>query len=110
MWRPRDWDNYYPAGSRSFGGGVLGCSAAYNEKLRALPCSHECFSGATTGSGATLFVYYIFLIVRYRRISGSDLTAISPSAAAAAAAVIAVTYPIVRITFLLLIRDSGSRH
>ena len=43
--------------------------------------------------------YYIFLIAMYRRTSGSDLTATSPSAVPAAAMVIAVTYPNVRITF-----------
>lgn len=42
---------------------------------------------------------YIFLIAMNRRSSGSDLTATSPSAVPAAAMVIAVTYPIVRITF-----------
>jgi hypothetical protein len=35
----------------------------------------------------------------YRRTSGSDLTATSPSAVPAAAMVIAMTYPSVRITF-----------
>ena len=43
--------------------------------------------------------YYIFLIAMYRRASGSDRTATSPSAVPAAAIVIAVTYPSVRITF-----------
>jgi hypothetical protein len=43
--------------------------------------------------------YYIFLIATYRRTSGSDLTAASPSAIPAAAMVIAVAYPSVRITF-----------
>jgi hypothetical protein len=43
--------------------------------------------------------YYIFLIATYRRTSGSDLTATSPSAIPAAAMVSAVTYPSVRITF-----------
>src|SRR5271168_4292230 len=46
--------------------------------------------------------YYIFLIAMYRRASGSDLTATSPSAVPAAAIVIAVTCPSVRVTFLLL--------
>jgi hypothetical protein len=46
--------------------------------------------------------YYIFLIARYRRTSGSDLNATSPSATAAAAMAIVVTYPSVRIIFLLL--------
>src|SRR5580658_7680674 len=45
--------------------------------------------------------YYIFLIATYRRASGSDLTATTPSAAAPAARAIAVTYPSVRITYLL---------
>ena len=53
-------------------------------------------------------LHYIFLIVRYRRITGSDLTATSPSAAAVAAMVTVVTYPIVRIIFLLLIRGSAA--
>jgi hypothetical protein len=89
--------------------GVLTCPAAYNEKLRALPCSRECFAGAAAGvrSKRNLF-YYIFRIVTYRRISGSDLTAASPSAAATAAVVIVVTYPIVRIIFLLLVRESAT--
>jgi hypothetical protein len=60
------------------------------------------------GSGATLFIFYIFLIVRYRRTSGSDLTATSPSAAALAAAVIVVMYPIARIIFLSLICGSAT--
>jgi hypothetical protein len=46
--------------------------------------------------------YYIFLIARYRRTSGSDLTATSPTATAAAAMAIVVTYPSVRIILLLL--------
>jgi len=57
--------------------------------------------------------YYIFRIATYRRTSGSDLTATSPSAIAAAAIVSAVTYPSVRINFLLLFsgsRDIGPRH
>jgi len=52
--------------------------------------------------------YYIFLIARYRRTSGSALTATSPSAAAAAARAIVVTYPSVRIIFLLLFRGSAA--
>jgi hypothetical protein len=43
--------------------------------------------------------YYIFLIAMYRRTSGSELTATSPSAVPAAAMAIAVTYPSVRIAF-----------
>ena len=43
--------------------------------------------------------YYIFLIAMYRRASGSDLTATTPSAVPAAAMVIAATYPSARITF-----------
>ena len=67
------------------------CRAATNVSRVQLP-----------GSGATLFLpYYIFLIATYRRTSGSDLTATTPSAAAPAAMVIAVTYPSVRITYLL---------
>jgi hypothetical protein len=53
--------------------------------------------------------YYIFLIATYRRISGSDLTATSPSAIPAAAMVIAVTYPSVRITFSCASADPGQR-
>jgi hypothetical protein len=44
---------------------------------------------------------HIFFIAMYRRTSGSDLTAITPSAAPAAAVVIAVTYPSFCIIFLL---------
>ena len=51
---------------------------------------------------------YIFLIATYRRTSGSDLTATSPSAAPAAATVIAITYPSVRIVFLLLVSGSAT--
>jgi len=43
----------------------------------------------------------------YRRTSGSDLTATSPSAVPAAVMVIAVTYPSVRIIFLLLVSGSA---
>ena len=43
----------------------------------------------------------IFLIARYRRVSGSALTAITPSTIPATARVIAVTYPSARIIFLL---------
>src|SRR5579862_2485919 len=57
-----------------------------------------------SGAGKTTVVflstrYYIFLIAIYRRTSGSDLTATSPTAIPAAAMVSAVTYPSVRITF-----------
>ena len=45
----------------------------------------------------------------YRRASGSDLTATSASAVPAATMVIAVTYPSVRITFLLLLADPRQR-
>jgi hypothetical protein len=72
-------------------------AAAYNEKLRALPCSHECFAGAAAEVRSNSSYYYIFLISRYRRASGSDLTASSPSTTAAAARVIIVTYLSVRI-------------
>ena len=51
---------------------------------------------------------YIFLIIRYRRTSGSDLTATSPSAAAQAAAVIVVMYPIARIICLSFICGSAT--
>ena len=44
---------------------------------------------------------HIFLIFRYRRMSGNDMTARSPKAAAAAAMVIAEIYPSVRIACLL---------
>jgi hypothetical protein len=53
--------------------------------------------------------YYIFLIATYRRISGSDLTATKPSAIPAAAMVIAVTYPSVRITFSCSSADPRQR-
>src|SRR5690348_9210106 len=45
---------------------------------------------------------HILLIAAYRRISGSALTASTPSAVPAAARVIAVAYPRARIIFLLL--------
>jgi hypothetical protein len=51
----------------------------------------------------------VFLIATYRRTSGSDLIVNSPSAAAAAAMVIAVTYPSTRITFLLFLSGSAAR-
>ena len=51
---------------------------------------------------------YMFRAVRYRRTSGSDLTASSPSAAAATAMMTVVTYPSVRIIFLLLLRGSAT--
>ena len=51
---------------------------------------------------------HIFLIAMYRRASGSDLTATTPSAAPAAAAVIAVTYPSFCITFLLFLCCFGN--
>jgi hypothetical protein len=44
---------------------------------------------------------HIFLIFRYCRMSGNDMTARSPRPAAAAAMVIAVMYPSVRIACLL---------
>jgi hypothetical protein len=44
---------------------------------------------------------HIFLIFRYCRMSGNDMTASSPRAAAAAAVVAAVMYPSVRIVCLL---------
>jgi hypothetical protein len=46
---------------------------------------------------------HIFFIATYRRTSGSDLAAITPSAAPAAAMVIAVTYPSFCIIFLLFL-------
>ena len=46
---------------------------------------------------------HMFLIFRYRRTSGTDLTASSPRAAAAAAIVTAVMFPSVRIACLLLL-------
>jgi hypothetical protein len=81
---------------------------AYKEKLRPLPCSHECFAGAAAEVRSNSSYYYILRISRYRRASGSDLTASTPSVAAAAASVIAVTYPSVRIIFLLLLRGSAT--
>jgi hypothetical protein len=51
------------------------------------------------GPEQRLLRFYIFLIAMYRRTSGSDLTATSPSAVPAAAMVITTTYPSVRITF-----------
>ena len=53
---------------------------------------------------------HIFLIATYRRTSGRDLTAITPSPAPAAAMVIAVTYPSVRITFSCLQRIRDPQH
>ena len=58
---------------------------------------------------------HIFLIARYRRTSGADLTASTPSAAPVAVMATAATYPSVRITFLLIfsgstIRDIGVFH
>jgi hypothetical protein len=44
---------------------------------------------------------HIFLIFKYCRISGNDMTARSPRVAAAAAMVIAEIYPSVRIVCLL---------
>ena len=44
---------------------------------------------------------HIFLIFKYCRISGNDMTARSPRVAAAAAMVIAEMYPSVRIVCLL---------
>ena len=44
---------------------------------------------------------HIFLIFKYRRISGNDMTARSPRVAAAAAMVTAEMYPSVRIVCLL---------
>jgi hypothetical protein len=44
---------------------------------------------------------YIFLIFMYRRMSGNDMTASSPMAAAVTAMVTAVMYPTVRIVCLL---------
>ena len=44
---------------------------------------------------------HIFLIFRYCRMSGNDMTASSPRAAAAAAMVTAVMYPSVRMVCLL---------
>jgi hypothetical protein len=58
---------------------------------------------------ATPGVCHIFLSAAYSRRSGSDLTAITPSAAPAAAMVIAVTYPSARISFLLLFSRSATR-
>ena len=46
---------------------------------------------------------HIFLIARYRRTSGIDLTARIPSAAPAAVMVIAATYPSACMMFLLLL-------
>jgi hypothetical protein len=46
---------------------------------------------------------HIFLIARYRRTSGTDVTARIPSAAPAAVMVTAATYPSVRMMFLLLL-------
>jgi hypothetical protein len=46
---------------------------------------------------------HIFLIFRYRRMSGNDVTARSPRAAAVAAMVIAEMYPSVRIACLLFL-------
>lgn len=51
---------------------------------------------------------HIFFIATYRRASGSDLTAITPSAAPAAAMVIAVTYPSFCIIFLLFVWCFGN--
>jgi hypothetical protein len=45
---------------------------------------------------------HIFLIFKYRRRSGNDMTASNPRAAVAAAMVTAVMYPSVRIACLLL--------
>jgi hypothetical protein len=53
---------------------------------------------------------HIFLIFKYLRMSGNDVTASSPSAAVAAVMVTAVMYPsdrIVRLLFLQLIGVSG---
>ncbi len=82
---------------------------------RGLPVTAATGLALAAGPGANCrgpeqhFLYcYIFLIATNRRTSGSDLTATTPSAAPTAAMVIAVTYPSVRITFLLL--SGGPRH
>jgi hypothetical protein len=48
----------------------------------------------------------MFLIATYRRRSGADLTASSPSAAPAAAMAMTATYPSVRMMSLLLVSES----
>ena len=106
MLRNREWENYSPA--RGFTvpsvSGVLACSAAYNEKTPGPAVPPRIFRGYTCrGPEQRNLYYYIFRTVRYRRTSGSDLTATSPSAAAAATRVIVVMYPSVRIIFLLLL-------
>jgi hypothetical protein len=52
---------------------------------------------------------HIFLIFKYCRMSGADLTASSPRAEAAAAIVIAVMYPSVRIACLCSSADRRQR-
>jgi hypothetical protein len=64
----------------------------------------ECGRGkpvARAGLRPGNFLGHIFLIFKYRRISGNDMTARSPRVAAAAAMVIAEMYPSVRIVCLL---------
>ena len=50
----------------------------------------------------------IFLIATYRRVSGSALTASTPTAIPATVRVIAVTYPSARIIFLLICGGSAT--
>ena len=57
-----------------------------------------CHGGGLVGPG------HIFLIFRYRRMSGTDMTASTPRVAAAAIKVTAVMYPSVRIAGLLVLR------
>ena len=78
------------AASRSLGpasGGTLAGAAR--------DMSHPCRPRPGNSRG------HIFLIFKYCRISGNDMTARSPRAAAEAAMVIAEMYPSVRIVCLL---------
>src|SRR5271170_5185790 len=84
------------------------CAAAYNKNSGPAGQPRMFRGFSCRGPEQHFLGYYIFLIARYRRTSGSALTATSPSAAAAAARAIVVTYPSVRIIFLLLFRGSAA--
>lgn len=99
---------YFPKATALFWSARLSQRRPERRKLQFPRCPRCIREAQCRGPEQRYSLYYIFLIVRYRRTSGSDLTATSPSAAAVAVMVIVVTYPIVRIIFFLLIRGSAT--
>jgi hypothetical protein len=78
---------------------VAGFRAAGLLVVSAQPCQGP--FPILTGRGMVILGGHIFLIFKYWRMSGNDVTASSPRAAVAAAMITAVMYPSVRIACLL---------